>query len=130
MYTLLGKVSEAKKSFRREGNYKPLHEDVAERVGISNEKLAKLLFAARTPLSMQQTVWADQNVTFQVIIHFFEVDFVILLENCFDSHLIQPEIAPITNYKKKSINLVYMLSDYTKLPSKISTLNNFLEYQY
>ncbi|KAL3531955.1 hypothetical protein ACH5RR_005476 [Cinchona calisaya] len=35
--------------------------------GITVEKLEKSLFAARMPLSMQQSVWSDQDTTFQEV---------------------------------------------------------------
>lgn len=66
MYSLLGKVLEAKKSCIQEGNHNPNKEELARRVGITVEKLEKLLYATRMPLSMQQPVWADQDTTFQV----------------------------------------------------------------
>lgn len=65
-YTLLGKVLEAKRSCIQEGNHNPSQEDLARRVGITVEKLQKLLYMTRTPLSLQQPVWADQETTLQV----------------------------------------------------------------
>ncbi|XP_061345773.1 RNA polymerase sigma factor sigF, chloroplastic-like isoform X2 [Gastrolobium bilobum] len=67
VYTLLGKVMEAKKLYIQEGNRRPTKEELARRVGISVDKLENLLFSARFPLSMQQSVWADQDTTFQEI---------------------------------------------------------------
>ncbi|CAN6576598.1 unnamed protein product [Malus baccata var. baccata] len=67
VYTLLGKVLEAKKSCIQEGNHNPNKEELARRVGITVEKLQKLLYSTRIPLSMQQPVWADQDTTFQEI---------------------------------------------------------------
>ncbi|KAL4306357.1 hypothetical protein AHAS_Ahas16G0170200 [Arachis hypogaea] len=67
LYTLLGKVMEAKKLFIQEGNLHPSKEELAERVGITVEKFEKLLFSARIPISMQQPVWADQDTTYQEI---------------------------------------------------------------
>ncbi|KAJ6993356.1 hypothetical protein NC653_016476 [Populus alba x Populus x berolinensis] len=66
VYGLLGKVMEAKRSYIQEGNHQPTAEEIARRVGIAIDKLEKLLCFTRTPLSMQQTVWSDQNTTFQV----------------------------------------------------------------
>lgn len=63
---LLGKVSEARKTCVQEGNYRPSKEQLAGHVGVSKEKLDKLLYNTRTPLSMQQPIWADQDTTFQV----------------------------------------------------------------
>ncbi|KAJ7976932.1 RNA polymerase sigma factor [Quillaja saponaria] len=67
VYTLLGKVMEAKKLSIQEGNQRPTKEEIARRVGITVEKLDKLFFTARIPLSMQQTVWSGQDITFQEI---------------------------------------------------------------
>ncbi|XP_061345786.1 RNA polymerase sigma factor sigF, chloroplastic-like isoform X2 [Gastrolobium bilobum] len=65
LYTLLGKVMEAKKLFIEEGNLYPTKEELAGRVGITVAKMENLLFSARIPRSMQQTLWADRGTTFQ-----------------------------------------------------------------
>lgn len=67
VYTLLGKVLEAKRLCIQEGNRFPAKEDLAKRVGITVEKLEKVIFMTRMPLSMQQPVWADQDTTYQVM---------------------------------------------------------------
>ncbi|KAF4369870.1 hypothetical protein F8388_011740 [Cannabis sativa] len=67
MYTLLGKVSEAKRSCIEVGNHSPSKEDLARHAGITVERLQKLLYITRTPLSLQQPVWADQKTTFQEV---------------------------------------------------------------
>ncbi|VVB02425.1 unnamed protein product [Arabis nemorensis] len=67
VYMLLGKVSEARKTCLQEGNYRPSKEQIAGHVGVSTEKLDKLLYNTRTPLSMQQPIWADQDTTFQEV---------------------------------------------------------------
>lgn len=74
VYGLLGKLTEAKKFFVREGNYKPSKEELAAHVGITVERLDKLLFMSRIPRSLQQPVWADQDTTFQEITADTEVD--------------------------------------------------------
>lgn len=66
LYTLLGKLIEAKKSYIQEGNLHPTKEELARKVGITIEKMDNLLFASRNPISMQQTLWVDQDTTFQV----------------------------------------------------------------
>ncbi|KAK5804186.1 RNA polymerase sigma factor sigF, chloroplastic-like isoform X1 [Gossypium arboreum] len=66
-YSLLGKVVKAKRSYIREGNHCPSKEELATRVGITVQKLDKFLFTTRTPLSMQQPVWTDQDTTFQEV---------------------------------------------------------------
>ncbi|KFK36579.1 hypothetical protein AALP_AA4G141800 [Arabis alpina] len=67
VYMLLGKVSEARKTCLQEGNYSPNKKQIAGHVGVSTEKLDKLLYNTRTPLSMQQPIWADQDTTFQEV---------------------------------------------------------------
>ncbi|KAM7262598.1 hypothetical protein ACFE04_000281 [Oxalis oulophora] len=67
LYTLWGKVKEAQKSYIQEGHCYPSKEELAARVGISVEKLDKLRFASRMPLSMQQPVWAGQDTTYEEI---------------------------------------------------------------
>ncbi|XP_057741626.1 RNA polymerase sigma factor sigF, chloroplastic [Arachis stenosperma] len=67
IYILLGKISEAKKLYMQEGNLEPTKEELALRVGITREKIDHLLYVARNPVSMQQTVWADQATTYQEI---------------------------------------------------------------
>lgn len=70
---------EAKRLYIQEGNYQPTTEELAGRVGIAVDKLEKLLFFTRMPLSMQQTVWSDQSTTFQVNASFlFHVSFLFL----------------------------------------------------
>ncbi|KAJ1392265.1 Winged helix-like DNA-binding domain superfamily [Sesbania bispinosa] len=67
VYTQLGKVLEAKKLYIQEGNLHPTKEELASRSGIAVDKIDNLLFVARIPVSMQQTIWTDQNTTFQEI---------------------------------------------------------------
>ncbi|CAN8284958.1 unnamed protein product [Cochlearia groenlandica] len=67
VYMLLGKVSEARKTCVQEGNYCPSKEQVAGHAGVSTEKLDKLLYNTRTPLSMQQPIWSDQDTTYQEV---------------------------------------------------------------
>ncbi|CAH8338922.1 unnamed protein product [Eruca vesicaria subsp. sativa] len=47
--------------------YRPSKEELASHVGVSTEKLDKLLYNTRTPLSMQQPIWSDQDITFQEV---------------------------------------------------------------
>ncbi|KAK9290197.1 hypothetical protein L1049_008363 [Liquidambar formosana] len=67
VYSILGKIAEAKRLYIQEGHHHPTKEELAERVGITVTKLEGLLFSTRTPLSMQQPVWTDQDTTFQEI---------------------------------------------------------------
>ncbi|OMO73608.1 RNA polymerase sigma-70 [Corchorus olitorius] len=66
-YNRLNKVFEAKKSFIQEGNHCPSKEEIARRVGITVDKLDRLLLTTLMPLSMQQPIWSDQNITFQEV---------------------------------------------------------------
>lgn len=66
MYALLSKVKEAKRTCIQQGSHHPTKEEIALCAGMTVEKLDKLLFTARMPLSMQQPVWSDQDTTFQV----------------------------------------------------------------
>lgn len=68
VYTLLSKVLEAKRLCIQKGNHDPNKEELATRAGITVEKLERLLFLTRRPLSMQQPVWADRDTTFQVML--------------------------------------------------------------
>ncbi|KAL8040426.1 hypothetical protein ABFX02_10G096800 [Erythranthe guttata] len=67
VYTLLSKVYEAKKTCIKQGNHQPTKEDIAAAAGLSVEKLDRLLYTSRVPLSMQKPVWMDQDTTFQEI---------------------------------------------------------------
>ncbi|KAL3825893.1 hypothetical protein ACJIZ3_021922 [Penstemon smallii] len=67
VYALLNKVYEAKKSCFQQGNHQPRKEEIAARAGITVERLDRLLYTSRMPLSMQQPVWMDQNTTYQEI---------------------------------------------------------------
>uniref|UniRef100_A0A5B6YWT1 RNA polymerase sigma factor n=1 Tax=Davidia involucrata TaxID=16924 RepID=A0A5B6YWT1_DAVIN len=67
VYSLLHKVTEAKRLCIQEGHHQPTKEEIAARVGITVEKLERLLFSVRMPLSLQKPVWMDQNTTFQQI---------------------------------------------------------------
>ncbi|KAI6678991.1 hypothetical protein NL676_039787 [Syzygium grande] len=67
VYALHSKVMEAKRSCIQKGHHHPSKGQVAKRAGISVDKLEKLASTTRTPLSLQQPVWADQDTTFQEI---------------------------------------------------------------
>ncbi|KAA8516564.1 hypothetical protein F0562_016930 [Nyssa sinensis] len=67
VYSLLHKVTEAKRVCIQEGHHQPTKEEIAGRVGITVEKLERLFFSARMPLSLEQPVWMDQDTTFQEI---------------------------------------------------------------
>lgn len=66
VYSLLRKAAEAKRLLIEEGNRDPTKEEIAERVGITVEKLQRLLQYSRMPLSMQRVVWQSHDTTFQV----------------------------------------------------------------
>lgn len=67
MYNLHVKILEARKSFIQEGHHHPTTEELALHVGMTVEKLQKLLSMMRYPISMQQPVWTDQDTTFQEV---------------------------------------------------------------
>ncbi|WOH00914.1 hypothetical protein DCAR_0520290 [Daucus carota subsp. sativus] len=67
VYGLLYKVTEAKRQCIQEGHHRPTKEQIAARCGITVDKLQRLLCVVRTPLSMEQAVWAEQNTTYQQI---------------------------------------------------------------
>ncbi|XP_043699354.1 RNA polymerase sigma factor sigF, chloroplastic isoform X2 [Telopea speciosissima] len=66
VYNLLNQVKKAKNICIREG-YNPTNEQLAKHVGITVQKLERLLLSTRRPLSMQQQVWTDQDTTFQEV---------------------------------------------------------------
>lgn len=68
VHALLGKMMESKRLLIQEGNHQPTKEELARHVGITVNKLEKLLYTTRLPLSMQKQVWADQDTTFQVML--------------------------------------------------------------
>uniref|UniRef100_A0A0E0QG65 RNA polymerase sigma factor n=2 Tax=Oryza rufipogon TaxID=4529 RepID=A0A0E0QG65_ORYRU len=65
VYALLRKVGKARMECIMEGE-QPTNANVARRAGITIEKLAKLRAKTRKPRSMQDHVWSDEGVTFQV----------------------------------------------------------------
>ncbi|KAK2974735.1 hypothetical protein RJ640_007162 [Escallonia rubra] len=67
VYSLLYKVKEAKRLCIQDGHHYPEKEEIAARAGMTVEKLDKLLFSARMPLSIQQPVYTDQNTTHQQV---------------------------------------------------------------
>ncbi|KAL8168040.1 hypothetical protein V2J09_009539 [Rumex salicifolius] len=67
VYTLQGKVIEAKKAYIQQERKHPSKEELAQRVGITVDKLQNLLFLTRTPISLDQPAWTDQDTTFQEI---------------------------------------------------------------
>ncbi|CAO2824276.1 unnamed protein product [Amaranthus hypochondriacus] len=67
MYSLHVKVTEARKSLIQEGHQHPSPEELAVRVGITTNKLQNMLMLMRNPLSMQQSIWTDQDITFQEV---------------------------------------------------------------
>ncbi|CAN4117091.1 unnamed protein product [Withania somnifera] len=67
VYALLSKVKDAKKLCIQQGKHQPTKEDIALCAGMSVERLQNLLSTVRTPLSIQQSVWSDQDTTFQEI---------------------------------------------------------------
>lgn len=75
VHSLLGKVLESKRLLIQGGNHNPTKEELARHVGITVDKLNKLLYTTRMPLSMQQPVWADQDTTFQVMLSQHDISY-------------------------------------------------------
>lgn len=67
IYGLLSKFNAAKRTCIQQGRYRPTKEEIASCAGMTVEKMEKLLFTARMPISMQQQVWMDQDTTFQEV---------------------------------------------------------------
>jgi len=65
VFALLRKVGKARMDCIMDGE-QPTNENVARRAGITIEKLAKLRAKTRKPRSMQDRVWSDDGVTYQV----------------------------------------------------------------
>ncbi|CAL4928518.1 unnamed protein product [Urochloa decumbens] len=68
VFALLRKVGKARLECIMEGE-QPTNENVARRAGITIEKLARLRAKTRKPRSMQDRVWSDDGVTYQVLLH-------------------------------------------------------------
>eukprot|EP00257_Ricinus_communis_P016624 XP_015574854.2 RNA polymerase sigma factor sigF, chloroplastic [Ricinus communis] len=115
VYHTLGKVSEAKRSYIMEGNHNPTKEELAKRIGITTVRLERLLYMARMPLSMQQTVWADQETTFQEITADIEVE---IPELCVAKQLMRKHVLSLLNIlnprERKIIRLRYGIEDGKK----------------
>ncbi|KAM7531717.1 hypothetical protein LguiB_035127 [Lonicera macranthoides] len=67
VYGLLYKITEAKRLCIQDGDYNPTNKDIAARAGMTVEKLERLQMAARSLISLEQSVWADQNTTYHQI---------------------------------------------------------------
>ena len=65
VYALLKKIKHTRRLYMQEGHV-PTNEELAKRVGITKERLEKVLASARSPISIQEHAWADQDVTVQV----------------------------------------------------------------
>lgn len=63
---LLKQINTARRSYIHEEGCSPSNEDLAKRTGMKVEKLERLLITTRTPVSLQQCIWTEQDVTFQV----------------------------------------------------------------
>ncbi|WJX84639.1 hypothetical protein P8452_67190 [Trifolium repens] len=121
IYTLLGKVSEAKKSYIKEGNLHPTTEEIAKTVGITVDRLEMLLFSTRTPVSIERPVWADQDTTFQEI----TADSAIEITNvCVAKQLMRSHVRNLLNIltpkERRVIRLRFGIEDgYEKSLSEI-----------
>lgn len=64
VFALLKKIKDARRLYNQEGHL-PMNEELAKRAGISIEKLESLLITSRSPISIQDCAWLDQDVTYQ-----------------------------------------------------------------
>lgn len=67
VYTMMYKVSEAKRSCIREGNHEPTQKQIADQAGMTVEKLQKLRSIQKITLSLQKPVWANDSTTYEEI---------------------------------------------------------------
>ncbi|CAA6667533.1 unnamed protein product [Spirodela intermedia] len=66
VYALLKKIKNTRVLYIQEGHV-PTNEELARRVGISKERLERVLTSARSPVSIQDRAWTDQDITVQEI---------------------------------------------------------------
>ncbi|ERM94834.1 hypothetical protein AMTR_s00009p00072720 [Amborella trichopoda] len=66
VYGLLTKIKNARRLYFQEG-HRPTNEELAQRVGITVDKLETVRVFSKLPVSIQQPVWSDQDVTIQEI---------------------------------------------------------------
>ncbi|XP_078442306.1 RNApolymerase sigma-subunit F [Wolffia australiana] len=66
VYALLKKIKHTRRLYLQEG-YVPTNEELARRVGITKERLERVVASARSPVSIQDHAWADQDITVQEI---------------------------------------------------------------
>lgn len=67
VYTMMYKVSEAKRFCIREGNHEPTQKQIADQAGMTVEKLQKLKSIQKITLSLQKPIWANDSTTYEVI---------------------------------------------------------------
>nr|XP_043613217.1 RNA polymerase sigma factor sigF, chloroplastic isoform X2 [Erigeron canadensis] len=67
IYTMMYKVSEAKRLCIREGNHEPTQRQIADQAGMTVEKLQKLKSIQKITLSLQKPVWANDSTTYEEI---------------------------------------------------------------
>lgn len=67
VYALLKKIKNTRTLYIQEGHV-PTNEELARRVGISKERLERVLASARSPVSIQDRAWSDQDITVQVLL--------------------------------------------------------------
>ncbi|KAF5773102.1 putative RNA polymerase sigma factor, region 3/4, RNA polymerase sigma factor, region 2 [Helianthus annuus] len=67
VYTMMYKVSEAKRLIIREGNHEPTQKQIADQAGMTVEKLQKLKSIQKITLSLQKPIWANDSTTYEEI---------------------------------------------------------------
>ncbi|KAK9079320.1 hypothetical protein SSX86_000991 [Deinandra increscens subsp. villosa] len=67
VYTMMYKVSEAKRVIIRGGNHEPTQRQIADQAGMTVEKLQKLRSIQKITLSLQKPIWANDSTTYEEI---------------------------------------------------------------
>ncbi|KAL8216974.1 hypothetical protein R6Q57_023811 [Mikania cordata] len=67
VYSMMYKVSEAKRLIIRGGNHEPTQKQIADQAGMTVEKLQKLRSIQKITLSLQKPIWANDSTTYEEI---------------------------------------------------------------
>ncbi|XP_076938884.1 RNA polymerase sigma factor sigF, chloroplastic-like isoform X2 [Bidens hawaiensis] len=67
VYSMLYKVSEARRSIIRGGNHEPTQKQIADQAGLTVEKIQKLKSIQKITLSLQKPIWANDSTTYEEI---------------------------------------------------------------
>ncbi|XP_071701344.1 RNA polymerase sigma factor sigF, chloroplastic isoform X2 [Rutidosis leptorrhynchoides] len=67
VYSMMYKVSEAKRLCIREGNHEPTQKEIADQAGMTVDKLQNLRSIQKITLSLQKPIWANDSTTYEEI---------------------------------------------------------------